>query len=136
MDTDIRCLPSCAAAGLMDHDLCIGQSISLALCAACQKKCAHACRHADTDGGYIRLDILHGIINCHACRYRTAGAVDVEVDVLIGILRRQKQQLCHNQTCGYIVDLFPQKNDSVLQQSGINIIRTFATVGLFYDHRY
>ena len=83
MNLNIGCLTLRASERLMNHNFTVGQRQALTLGARSQQKRAHACRHTDTDGGYIRLDILHGIINCHAGCDRTARAVNVQGDVLL-----------------------------------------------------
>ena len=75
--------------GLVDHDLRIGQRQALALGAGGQQERAHRGGHADADGGYVALDILHGVVNGHAGGDGAAGAVDVELDVLVGVLGLQ-----------------------------------------------
>ena len=35
----------------------------------------------------------------------------------------KRQQLCYDNACGSVIDLFSQKNDPFLKKSGINIIR-------------
>ena len=47
----------------MDHDLRIGQGDPLAFGAGGQEEGAHGGRHTDADGGHIRLDILHRVID-------------------------------------------------------------------------
>jgi hypothetical protein len=58
------------------------------------------------------------------------------MDILIRILCFQEQQLCYNDAGRSLIDFLSQKNDSVLQQSGINIIRPLTFAGLFNDVRY
>ena len=119
----------------MDHHLGIGQRNALALGATGQQKRAHTGGHADANGGYITLDVLHGIIDCHAGRHAAAGAVDIHLDILVRILRLQIQQLGHNQTGGGIIHFFAQEDNAVVQQTGKNIIGPLAAVGLFNNIR-
>jgi len=90
----------------VDHHLGIGQGDTLALGAAGQQERTHAGSHADADGGYITLDVLHGVIDRHTGRYAAAGAVDIHLDILVRILRLQIQQLGHDQTGGGIIHFF------------------------------
>ena len=120
----------------MNHDLCVRQGKTLALCTACQQECAHARSHAHADRRYIAFYIIHRIINRHACRDRSARAVDIELNILIRILRLQKQKLRNDQVRANICHFLAQKNDPVVQQSGKNIVGTFASSGLFDDIRY
>ena len=117
----------------MDHDLGIGQRDALAPGAGGQQEGAHAGGHADADGGHIALDILHGIVDSHARGHAAAGAVDVHLDVLIGILRLQIQQLRHDQAGGGIVHFFAQEYDTVVEQTGKNVVGPLAAVGLLHN---
>ena len=119
----------------MDHDLRVGQCEPLALGTRREQECTHRSCHTDTDGGNITFDVLHGIIDCHTSGYRTAGAVDIQLDILIRVLAFQIEQLSHYQTGTGIGYFLAQHNDSVIEQSGENIIGTLSTVGLLYDHR-
>ena len=118
--------------GLVDHDLRVGQGQALALGPGGQQERAHGGGHADADGGYVALDILHGVVNGHAGSDGAAGAIDVELDVLVGVLGLQIQQLGHNERGGGVVDLLRQHNDPVVQQPGKNVVRALAPVGLLY----
>ncbi|CAN4073406.1 O-acetyl-ADP-ribose deacetylase, partial [Dysosmobacter welbionis] len=86
--------------GLMDHDLRVGQSNALALGAGGQQKRAHAGGHADADGGYVALHVLHGVVDGHAVSDGAAGAVDIQLDVLVGVLGLQIQQLGNHKAGG------------------------------------
>jgi hypothetical protein len=44
------------------------------------------------------------------------------MDILARILGLEEQKLCHDEICRYIIYFFSKKNDTVLQQTGINII--------------
>ena len=136
LNLDVGCLTLCAAEGLMDHDFTVRQCQTLALCTCGEKECTHGCCHAHTDGGNVALDEIHGVVNCHACGNGSAGAVDVEGDVLVGIFRFQEQKLSHNEGCGYVVYFVCEKYDSVVEKAGIDVIGSFAAVGLLYDHGY
>ena len=98
MDADIRRLALGAAAGLMDHNLAVGQRKALALGAGSQQERAHAGRHAHADGGHVALDILHGIVNRHAVAVtEPPGLLIYRLNVLVRILTLQIQQLGHHQ---------------------------------------
>jgi hypothetical protein len=58
------------------------------------------------------------------------------VDILSRILGLQEQKLSHYQAgCG-LIDLFSKKYNSLLQQTGIDIIIPLSSAGLFNDVRY
>ena len=63
VDVDIRRLALGAAAGLMDHDVAVGQCKALALGARRQQEGAHAGRHPHANGGDIAANVLHRIVN-------------------------------------------------------------------------
>ena len=65
--------------------------------------------------------------------HAAAGAVDVHLDVLIGILRLQIQQLRHDQAGGGIVHFFTQEYDTVVEQTGKNVVGPLAAVGLLHN---
>ena len=65
VDSHIGDLALGAGGGLVNHNLGIGQGHPLALGARAQQERAHGGRHADADGRYITLDVLHGVVNRH-----------------------------------------------------------------------
>ena len=60
----------------------------------------------------------------HTCRDGAAGAVDIQADILIRVLPFQIQQLCHYQTGRSIIDILAQNDDTVVQQTGEDIVGT------------
>ena len=82
------------------------------------------------------LAVLHRIVNCHTIADGTTRAVDVKADILVWILRLQKQQLCHDQVCCYIIHFLAQENNSLFEKTGINVIRTLSAVCLLHHIRY
>ncbi|CDN42670.1 hypothetical protein BN871_BS_00270 [Paenibacillus sp. P22] len=134
VDLDVRGLASNAAQRLMDHDLAVGKREALALGSCGQQQGPHAGGHAYADRGNIRLDELHCIINTHAGRDRTAGRVDVQVDILLRIVSRKEEQLGDDGIGDVIVDGAAKKDNPVLEETGIDIVRSFTAVCLFdYD---
>ena len=79
LNLNVGTLAAAAAGGLVYHDLGIGQSNTLALCTGGQQKRTHGCGHADTNGGHIRLDVLHGVIYRKTRADTAAGAVDQRI---------------------------------------------------------
>ena len=117
VNLDIGSLTLSAAKRLMKHDLTVGKSKSLTLCAAGEQKCAHACSHTDTNCRHIAFDVIHCIVNSHTCAYASSGAVNIKIYILVGILSLKKEKLGNNQGCSCVVYLITKKNDSVLQKS-------------------
>ena len=99
MNLDIGSLSAQAAANqrLVNHDAAVRQGESFAFRTGRQQECAHAGSLAEAQGGYVRLNEIHGIKHRHAGRYRSSGRVDVKENVFIGIFAFQKQHLRHNQ---------------------------------------
>ena len=71
----------------------------------------------------------------HTCRDGAAGAVDIQADILIRVLPFQIQQLCHNKAGRGIVDILTQNDDTIVQQTGENIVGTLAVGRLLYNVR-
>ena len=136
VDCHIRDLALGACRRLVDHNLGVGQSHTLALGACCQQECTHGCSHADADGSHIALNVLHGIINCHTCGHAATGAVDIKLDILVRILCFQIQQLRNDQAGGGIVDFLGQENNAIVQQTGENIIAALTAAGLLNNIGY
>jgi hypothetical protein len=72
----------------------------------------------------------------HTVRNGTAGAVDVELDVLVRVLGFQVQQLSDHQRGGGGVHILTQKDDTVIEKTGENVIGPFSAAGLLYYIRY
>lgn len=73
MDLNFSRLSLCAAQGLMDHHLGVGQRKPLAFGACSQQKRTHACGHAYAQGRHVGLDEIHGVKDGHASADRTTG---------------------------------------------------------------
>ena len=82
------------------------------------------------NGGYVALDVFHGVVYRESVSYTAAGAVDVKTDILCGILTFKVKQLRHDDAGGRAVDFFIEHDDPVVQKAGVNVIRTLASVGL------
>ena len=103
---------------------------------AVEQERAHGGRHADADGRHIAFDVLHGVIDGHSGGDAAARAVDIELDVLVRILGFQIQKLCHNETCRRIVDFFGQEHNTVVQQTGKNVVAALTAAGLLHNIGY
>lgn len=120
----------------MDHDVGVGQGVTLALGACRKQERAHRSCHTHADGGNVALDILHGVIDRHTVGHGAAGRIDIQADILVGILTLEVQKLSNDQTGSRRVDLFVEHDDSIVEQTGEDVIGTFSAVGLFYYIRY
>ena len=136
MDHDVRGLSAGAAQGLVNHDLGVGQGPTHALGPCGQQEGAHGGGHADAEGGHGATQVLHGVVNGHAGGHGAAGAVDVKANGLVGVFHFQEEHLRHDQVGGIIVDLAGQEDDPVLEQPGVDVVRSFTPVRLFHHDRY
>ena len=130
---DLGLLPLSAAARLVNHHHGIRQAEALALGAAREQHRRHGSGHAHADGGDVGLDEVHGVENGETGVHLAAGRVDVERDVLLGILTLQVQKLGDHEVRGHGVDLFAQKDDTVIQEAGIDVVAALAARGLLDD---
>ena len=117
MQLNIRCLAAGAAAGLMNHDLAVGQRHPHAGLTGHQEEGTHGGGHAKADRANLGPDIAHGVKDRHAIRHTAARAVDVHGNLRIRILHFEEQELGNNTVCQCLVHLAAQENDTVLQQS-------------------
>lgn len=136
MDLDLGRLSLYAAQRLMDHDIRMREGIAFALRTGGQKDSRHAGTGADTDGGDVRTDILHRIIDRKAGGHDAAGAVDVKVDIFRRVFSFQEEKLCNDDIGHMVFNLAVKEYNAILQKSGINIIGALSASGLFDNNRY
>jgi hypothetical protein len=96
---------------LVDHDAGIRQGEALADGARRQQEGTHAGGEARAQGGYVRLDELHRVVDRHAGIHRAARRIDVERNVLVRIVRFQEQQLGDDQV-GRLLGHFADQEDT------------------------
>jgi len=92
------------ASRLVNENAGIWQSETLALGSGCQEQRSHRSTLADADGGYVRPDKLHGVVDGHARGDGTSGRVDIDVDIFLRILCFEEEKLGHDQIGNLIVD--------------------------------
>ena len=119
----------------MDHHFRMRQGVTFPFFAGHQQDGSHAGCQPYADGRYVRLDVLHGIVNRHAGSHAAPRAVNIQMNILVRIFRFQEQQLRDDNICHFIRNGARQKNDPVFQQAGINIIGAFAPVILLNHNR-
>ena len=136
MDLDLGRLSLYAAQRLVDHDIRMREGIAFALRTSGQKDSRHAGTGSDTDGGDVRTDILHRIIDRKAGGHDAAGAVDVKVDIFGRVFGFQEEKLCNDDIGHMVFNLAVKEYNAVLQKSGINIIGALSASGLFDNNRY
>lgn len=136
MDLDLGRLSLYAAQRLVDHHIRMREGIAFALRTGSQKDSRHAGTGSDTDGGNIRMDILHRIIDRKAGGHDAAGAVDVKMDIFRRVFGFQKEKLRNDDIGHMVFNLAVKEYDAVLQKAGINIIGALSASGLFDNNRY
>lgn len=136
MDLDLGRLSLYAAQRLVDHDIRMREGIAFALRTGGQEDSRHAGAGSDTDGGNIRMDILHRIIDRKAGGHDAAGAVDVKMDIFRRVFGFQKEKLRNDDIGHMVFNLAVKEYDAVLQKAGINIIGALSASGLFDNNRY
>ena len=99
---------------LVDHDAGIGKSEALPGRSRPREIMAAAdIPHAHADGGDVRLDVLHHVVDGHAGVGDAARGVDVEGDVLLVVLGLEEQHLRNDQVGNLVVDLLAQEDDAL-----------------------
>ena len=88
----------------------------------------------ETDGGDVRLDVLHRVVDGEEGVDVAPRRVDVEADVPVGVLGLQVQQLGADQVGDRVIDRRADEDDVLLEEAGVGVERTLAAAGLF-DHR-
>ena len=96
--------------------------------------CSASCL-TETDGGDVWFDIRHGVVNCKQRVDVATGAVDVQVDIAIWVLALEVQQLCTDEVGDRIVDWCTQEDDVLFEQLAVEVVRSFASVGLLDNTR-
>src|ERR1700722_10981803 len=81
LDLDVRRLPLSASGRLMDHDLTVGQCVTLALGASREQQRTSRRGHADANGGNRATDVLHRVVDREAGGHDAAGAIDIERNI-------------------------------------------------------
>src|SRR5207249_5871708 len=85
------------------------------------------------DGGDVRLDVLHGVVDGQQVGDGATRRVDVDGDVPVRVLALQVQQLGHDEVGDGVVDGRAQEDDAVLEQPGEDVEGAFPPARLL-DH--
>ena len=117
----------------MDHDLGVRQAETLAGSAGGQENGGHGGGHTDADGGNVGLDVVHRVQDSQTGIDLATGRIDVEGDILLGILALEVQKLRDDQVGSHRVDLLAQKDDAVVQETGVDVIAALTARGLLDD---
>src|SRR5690625_6142858 len=135
LNLNVGGLPLCTAERLVEHDSTIRQRRTPARGAGRQQYRAHRRGESHTDRRNRRLDVLHGVIDRESAVDDTAGRVDVDINVSLGILAGQEEELRNGKVGNLVVDRRADDNDVLLQQAAEDVVRPFASRGLFEDRK-
>src|SRR6185437_3049784 len=133
LDLDVAGLPLHPAERLVQEHPGVGQGEPLAPGPGGQQDGGGRCGLAEAEGGHVRLDVLHRVVDGEQRGDVAAGRVDVQVDVLVRLLRLQEQQLGAHQVGHGVVDGGAEEDDPFLQQPGVQVVRPLPAVGRL-DH--
>ena len=121
---------------LMQQNPAVGQHKPLAGFAAGKQHRSHTGGLTDTVRGYIAPQKLHRIVDRQSRRNHAAGRIDIKVNIRLIVLIAQKQHLRDDQVGHVVIDAAAEKDNAVLQQTGINIVGPLAAAALFDNYRY
>eukprot|EP00978_Attheya_sp_CCMP212_P048267 scaffold495256_cov71-Attheya_sp.AAC.1 len=105
----------------MDHDARGGQGQALPLGSRGHDEGRHTGRQPQIDGDDLALDVLHAVKDGQSRNDGASWTVDVEVNGLGGVLRVQVEHHADDLVGQLVVDLGPQKDDSLPVQTVVNV---------------
>src|SRR6266498_1922282 len=135
LDLDIARLPLEAAPELMDQDLRVRERHPLAARAGGEQQRSQRHRDPDAGGRHLGLDELDRVVDGQAGVDGAAGAVDVERDVLAGVLGLEMEQLGDRQVGDLVVDRRPQEDDSLAEETRVDVEGALTVHRLLDHHR-
>ena len=136
VDVDVRRLSLHSAHRLMDDDLAVWQRRALPFGSRSEQQRCHRGGVTDGDGGDVRLDVLHRVVDRHSAGHQPTRAVDVERDVFIGVFRFEEDQLGDHQRRDVVVDPTGDEDNPFTKQTRVNVVGAFAATRLLNDHWY
>src|SRR6266566_2668628 len=134
LDLDIGRLPLEAARDLVDQDLGVRQGHALYFRPAGQDDRPHRHRDPDAGGLDVGFHVLHRVVEGEPGVHLAARRVDVDLDVLLGVLGLEMDQLGDDEIRDLVVDRSAEKDDPLVEQTGVDVERTLATRGLLDHH--
>ena len=97
------------------------QPAALALFPRTEQYGSHGGRYSCADGGHVRFNELHGVINPEAGVDASPRGIDINLYVFGGIRTGQEQQLGLDDIGYLVADRGPQENDAVHHQPGEHV---------------
>ena len=124
-----------ATHGLVDHHAAVGQSAAHAFLAGAEQYACHRGCQTGADGGNLRLDVLHGVVDAETCIYRSSGRVEVNLDVFLAVNAFEEKQLSLDDIGGVVVDGCAEEDDAVHHQAAEDVHLCNVQLTLFNDVR-
>lgn len=118
---DVGCLSLGAAHGLVYHNSGVLEGEAFVFLAGYEEYGGHGGGHACADGGYVRVDELHCIVDAEAGVDGATGGVDVDGDVFGGVYRVEVEELCFEGVGCVVVDFCAEEDDAVHHQAGKDV---------------
>eukprot|EP00968_Pinguiococcus_pyrenoidosus_P001004 scaffold48_cov311-Pinguiococcus_pyrenoidosus.AAC.199 len=134
LDRDVRGHALSAPAGLVQHDLGIGQGEALLRSTRREQERAHGRRLPHADGADLGTDVLHRVVDGQASRDQASGRVDIHEDVLLGRLSFQEEQLRRHDGRHVVGDGAVNYYDALLQKPTVDIKDPLPAGRALQDH--
>src|SRR5664280_107699 len=114
---------------LVQQDAGMGQGEALAPGAGSEEDGGSRGRLPEAEGGHVRLDVLHRVVDGEQCCDVPAGRIDVEVDVLVRLFRLQEEELGANQVGHRVVDRRAEEDDPLPQEARVQVVVALSPAG-------
>src|SRR5207237_8030714 len=79
-------------------------------------------REGGAEGGDLRTDVLHRVVDREGRGQRAAGAVDVDLDVAVGRLVLEEQELRGHGGRHVVVDDAADEDHAVAEEPGVDVV--------------
>jgi hypothetical protein len=86
---------------------------------------------ANAVGSYVARNELHRVVDSHTSADATPGAVDVQMNVSLWVIGLKEEHLSNESVGDLVVDLRAQEDDSIFEQSAIDVVDAFLAPRLF-----
>lgn len=134
-DLDIGGLPFHHAAqqGLVHEVAGIFEGKAFALGSGAGNDAAHAGGLTHDVRGNIALKEAHGVEDGQPRGNATAGAINIKMDIVLGVVVSEEEKLGNDEVGHVIAYSTTKKDDAVLEQARVDVVRALALGGLL-DH--
>ena len=97
----------------MNHNPSVRKTVSMTLCAAGKKHCAHRGLETDADSFDVGFDIVHRVDNGETVINGATGRVNIKFNRFFRVFVRQKEELGDDEIRGMGVYVFAEEDNSV-----------------------